>query len=244
MRSTVHSFRPSDDVTLGAERFGDPAAPLVLLAGGTTMRSWPGERAAAAAAILGDDPRCRPRKSRARLRPRAGHRARRPDGQPAGHAVLQAGLPTTLARAPAQLAVPTLVVHGRARGLGLDQAATAIPDAAAEEIAAAMLALETVVDHAVPLAHAHAAERDRSPFHLPPAGRTSEQAESQWVSAPDQSPTSPSRPMPDHCRQWGNNEARTRHLGQGWSQRSNQARVRRRTSSWWLRSRIEWPSLG
>ena len=32
--------------------------------------------------------------------------------------------------------------------------------------------------------------------------------------------------------------------GQGWSQRSNQARVRCRTSSWWLRSRIEWPSLG
>uniref|UniRef100_UPI003CD0C111 hypothetical protein n=1 Tax=Saccharothrix mutabilis TaxID=33921 RepID=UPI003CD0C111 len=32
--------------------------------------------------------------------------------------------------------------------------------------------------------------------------------------------------------------------GQGWSQRSNQARVRCRMSSWWLRSRIEWPSLG
>jgi hypothetical protein len=30
----------------------------------------------------------------------------------------------------------------------------------------------------------------------------------------------------------------------GRSQRSNQARVRRRTSSWWLRSWIEWPSLG
>ncbi|MCG3754261.1 alpha/beta fold hydrolase [Amycolatopsis sp. Poz14] len=28
-------------VTLGAEHFGDPAAPLVLLAGGTTMLSWP-----------------------------------------------------------------------------------------------------------------------------------------------------------------------------------------------------------
>jgi pimeloyl-ACP methyl ester carboxylesterase len=28
-------------VTLGIEHFGDPAAPLVLLAGGTTMLSWP-----------------------------------------------------------------------------------------------------------------------------------------------------------------------------------------------------------
>jgi len=28
-------------VTLGVEHFGDPAAPLVLLAGGTTMLSWP-----------------------------------------------------------------------------------------------------------------------------------------------------------------------------------------------------------
>ena len=28
-------------VTLGAEHFGDPSAPLVLLAGGTTMLSWP-----------------------------------------------------------------------------------------------------------------------------------------------------------------------------------------------------------
>ena len=28
-------------VTLGVEHFGDAAAPLVLLAGGTTMLSWP-----------------------------------------------------------------------------------------------------------------------------------------------------------------------------------------------------------
>ncbi|WP_033287967.1 alpha/beta fold hydrolase [Amycolatopsis jejuensis] len=33
--------RISDDVQLGVEHFGDPAAPLVLLAGGTTMLSWP-----------------------------------------------------------------------------------------------------------------------------------------------------------------------------------------------------------
>jgi pimeloyl-ACP methyl ester carboxylesterase len=41
MRSTVRSFRTPDGVTLGVERFGDAAAPLVLLAGGTTMLSWP-----------------------------------------------------------------------------------------------------------------------------------------------------------------------------------------------------------
>ncbi|MEU4780685.1 alpha/beta hydrolase [Micromonospora sp. NPDC023633] len=41
MHSTAHSFRTPDGVTLGVEHFGDPAAPLVLLAGGTTMLSWP-----------------------------------------------------------------------------------------------------------------------------------------------------------------------------------------------------------
>lgn len=37
----MHSFRTPDGVTLGVEHFGDAAAPLVLLAGGTTMLSWP-----------------------------------------------------------------------------------------------------------------------------------------------------------------------------------------------------------
>ena len=41
MHSTVHSFRTPQGVTLGVEQFGDAAAPLVLLAGGTTMLSWP-----------------------------------------------------------------------------------------------------------------------------------------------------------------------------------------------------------
>jgi pimeloyl-ACP methyl ester carboxylesterase len=36
-RTTVEA----DGVTLGVEHFGDAAAPLVLLAGGTTMLSWP-----------------------------------------------------------------------------------------------------------------------------------------------------------------------------------------------------------
>ena len=31
----------ADGVTLGVEHFGDAAAPLVLLAGATTMLSWP-----------------------------------------------------------------------------------------------------------------------------------------------------------------------------------------------------------
>ncbi|WP_235834413.1 alpha/beta fold hydrolase [Actinomadura logoneensis] len=35
------SFRTSGGVTLGVEHFGDASAPLVLLAGGTTMLSWP-----------------------------------------------------------------------------------------------------------------------------------------------------------------------------------------------------------
>ena len=41
MHSTVCSFRTPDGVRLGVEHFGDAAAPLVLLAGGTTMLSWP-----------------------------------------------------------------------------------------------------------------------------------------------------------------------------------------------------------
>ena len=41
MHSTVHSFRTPDGIRLGVEYFGDAAAPLVLLAGGPTMLSWP-----------------------------------------------------------------------------------------------------------------------------------------------------------------------------------------------------------
>src|ERR1043165_2035476 len=37
----MHSFRTPEGVTLGVEHFGDATAPLVLLAGGTTMLSWP-----------------------------------------------------------------------------------------------------------------------------------------------------------------------------------------------------------
>lgn len=41
MHSAVRSFRTPDGVTLGVEHFGDAAAPLLLLAGGTTILSWP-----------------------------------------------------------------------------------------------------------------------------------------------------------------------------------------------------------
>ena len=36
--TTVHA----NEIALGIESFGDDDAPLVLLAGGTTMLSWPG----------------------------------------------------------------------------------------------------------------------------------------------------------------------------------------------------------
>ena len=49
MHPTVGSFRTPDGVTLGVEHFGDPAAPLVLLAGGVTMLSWPDALCAALA---------------------------------------------------------------------------------------------------------------------------------------------------------------------------------------------------
>ena len=92
--------------------------------------------------------------------PHAGHGARGADGQPAGHGVRQARLQAALAERLSGLAIPALVVHGRrdpffpvgngealareipgARLLVLERAATAIPDAAAGEVAAAMLAL-------------------------------------------------------------------------------------------------------
>jgi pimeloyl-ACP methyl ester carboxylesterase len=49
MHSTIGSFRTLGGVTLGVEHFGDAAAPLVLLAGGTTMLSWPDPLCAALA---------------------------------------------------------------------------------------------------------------------------------------------------------------------------------------------------
>jgi pimeloyl-ACP methyl ester carboxylesterase len=116
--------------------------------------------AAAGAAILGDDPVV--------ARAAAGRTWDRTTGDgPAAHLANQLGVvfarldcgPRWRERLP-ELALPTLVVHGRrdrffpvgngealareipgARLLVLEQAATAIPDAAAGEVAAAMLAL-------------------------------------------------------------------------------------------------------
>jgi pimeloyl-ACP methyl ester carboxylesterase len=41
MMGSAIGFRTGDGVRLGVEHFGDTAAPLVLLAGGPTMLSWP-----------------------------------------------------------------------------------------------------------------------------------------------------------------------------------------------------------
>jgi pimeloyl-ACP methyl ester carboxylesterase len=41
MHSRVRSFHTPEGVTLGVEHFGDAAAPVMLLAGGPTMLSWP-----------------------------------------------------------------------------------------------------------------------------------------------------------------------------------------------------------
>ncbi|MBR7835899.1 alpha/beta hydrolase [Actinospica durhamensis] len=41
MSATVHTLRSPEGVTLGVEHFGDATAPLILLAGGMTMLSWP-----------------------------------------------------------------------------------------------------------------------------------------------------------------------------------------------------------
>ena len=46
----------ADGVTLGVEHFGEAAALLVLLAGGTTMLSWPDALCAALARELDDRP--------------------------------------------------------------------------------------------------------------------------------------------------------------------------------------------
>ena len=43
----------ANGVTLGVEHFGDAAAPLVLLAGGTTMLSWPDALCEALATVTG-----------------------------------------------------------------------------------------------------------------------------------------------------------------------------------------------
>jgi pimeloyl-ACP methyl ester carboxylesterase len=196
----------ANGVALGVEHFGDAAAPLGLLAGGTTMLSWPdalcmalarggrhvvrydlrdcgtsttvnpkalsrpmpdwsdraavAEFAAGRAEILGDDPAAA-RTTAERIWDRT------PGTEPAVQMANQLGMvfakldctPRWRERLR-ELAIPALVVHGSrdqffpvgngealareipgARLLVLERAATAIPDALAGEVAAAMLAL-------------------------------------------------------------------------------------------------------
>ena len=89
------------------------------------------------------------------------------DGERDGHGVFQLNCKPRWRERLSELAIPALVVHGRrdpffpvgngealareipdARLLVLERAATAIPDAAAGEVAAAMLALEALTDPA------------------------------------------------------------------------------------------------
>ena len=149
----------ANGVTLGIESFGNDDAPLVLLAGGTTMLSWPYalcERLAAAGR----------RVVRYDLRDSGESTTKNPE-QPAytlrDLAADAAALAHVLGGGPAHLPeikVPTLVVHGRrdpffpvgngeaiahaipgARLLVIETASTAIPDDTAGQVAEAMLAL-------------------------------------------------------------------------------------------------------
>src|SRR5207245_154893 len=119
----------ANEVALGIESFGDDDAPLVLLAGGTTMLSWPdalcerlaagGRRvvgagfAAAGAEILGDAP-VAARAIAARIWDRT------PGTAPPVQMANQMGMvfskldckPRWRERLP-EIEVPTLVVHGR-----------------------------------------------------------------------------------------------------------------------------------
>ena len=104
--------------------------------------------------------RRRTRDRRVHLGPHPRHHAPGPDGQPARHGFRQAQLRTRRRERLPEIEVPALVVHGRrdpffpvcngeavareipgARLLVLEEAATAIPDAAADEVAEAMLTL-------------------------------------------------------------------------------------------------------
>src|SRR5918994_3794950 len=135
----------ANGVTLGVEHFGEAAAPLVLLAGGTTMLSWPDVLCEALArggrhvvrydlrdcgASTTVDPEA-PRYTLRDLAADAAALARGLDDRPArlagigvGGMVAQVANGEALARE----------IPG-ARLLVLEQASTAIPDAAAGEVA-------------------------------------------------------------------------------------------------------------
>ena len=120
MHSAVRSFRTPDRVTLGVEHFGDAAAPLLLLAGGTTMPSWPDPLCAALARggrhVVRYDLRdsgtsttvdpvapglcaARPRRRRRRARPRT----QRATGASGGYRCRWDGRPDRRARPPGRV---------------------------------------------------------------------------------------------------------------------------------------------
>jgi predicted alpha/beta hydrolase len=180
MHQTVHSFRTPEGVTLGVEHFGDAAAPLVLLAGGTTMLSWPDALCETLARggrhvvrydlrDSGASTTVDPEAPAYTLRDLAAERVfdRTPGTEPAVQMANQMAWcsPSSTASRGGVSVCPssryrrswcTVVATGffpvgngealareipGARLLVLEQAATAIPDAAADEVAAAMLAL-------------------------------------------------------------------------------------------------------
>ena len=158
----------ADGVMLGVEHFGDAAAPLVLLTGGTTMLSWPDTLCEALARggrhVVRND--LRDSGASTTVDPQAPAYTLR---DLAADAAALARLGMVFAKLDctprwrerlSELAIAALVVHGRrdpffpvgngealtreipgARLLVLERAATAIPDAAADEVTAAMLAL-------------------------------------------------------------------------------------------------------
>jgi pimeloyl-ACP methyl ester carboxylesterase len=167
----------ANGVTLTVEHFGEARRPLILLAGGATMLSWPDALCEALArggrhvvrydlrdsgASTTVDPEAPVRATAERIWDRTA------TTEPAVHMANQMAMafskldcqPRWRERLP-ELAIPTLVTHGRrnpffpvgngdalareipgARLLVLERAATAIPDAVAGEVAAAMIELD------------------------------------------------------------------------------------------------------
>jgi pimeloyl-ACP methyl ester carboxylesterase len=155
----------ANGVTLGVEHFGDAAAPLVLLAGGTTVLSWADALCAALARGGRHVVRYDLRDSGASTTGTRSRRSPSPARGPSDPAGSTRTCPTTTgddetAVLALDARIPALVVHGRddpffpvangealaretphARLFVLEHAATAIPDAVAGEVAEAMLAV-------------------------------------------------------------------------------------------------------
>ena len=149
----------ANGVTLGVEHFGETAAPLILLAGGTTMLSWPDALCEALArggrhvvrydlrdsgASSTVDPQA-PTYTLRDLAADAAALARELDDRPAHLAGIGVGgMVDQVAALDHPDAFSALTLAGTRP---VARAATAIPDALAGEVAAAMLALHA---HTVP----------------------------------------------------------------------------------------------